>query len=57
MSSTNEPGAQQFPLNDPEFQRYITNLKTFISLFPPGKMKEELWHLACTLYEKHDEAN
>ncbi len=57
MSTNNDSGAPQSPLNDPEFQRYINNLKAFIALFPPGKMSEELWHLACTLYEKHDEAD
>jgi hypothetical protein len=54
MSSTNESAAW---FNDPEFQQYITDLKAFISLFPPGKMNDELWQLVCTLYDKHDEVN
>jgi hypothetical protein len=56
MSSANESAAQQFH-SDPELRRYVSNLKTFISFFPPGKMNEELWHLACVLYNKHDESN
>jgi hypothetical protein len=54
MSSANESAAR---FNDPELQRYVTNLKTFISLFPPGQMNEELWRLACLLYNKHNEAD
>jgi hypothetical protein len=57
MSSANESSAQQFPHSDPDLRRYVSNLKEFISFFTPGKMKEEIWHLACVLYEKHDEAN
>ncbi len=52
MSSTNESAGW---FNDPELQRYISNLKTFISLFPPGKMNDELWQLACFIYDKHEE--
>jgi hypothetical protein len=54
MSSINESAGRQFH-SDPELQRYITNLKTFISLFPPGKMNEELWQLACFVYNKQEE--
>ncbi len=56
MSLTNDPTGQ-FPFNDPDLKRYVSNLKAFISLFPPGKMNVELWHLACLLYDKHDETN
>ncbi len=52
MSSANESAAS---FNDPELQRYVTNLKKFISLFPPGKMNEELWQLACFIYDKQEE--
>jgi hypothetical protein len=55
MNSANESAARQF--NDPDMQRYLSNLKTFLSLFPPGKMNEELWKFACMLYYKHEETN
>jgi hypothetical protein len=49
--------AQELFSNDPDLQRYLSNLKAFLSLFPPDKMNEELWQLACFVYEKQDETN
>ncbi len=48
---------QELLRNDPELQQYLADLKSFLSLFPPDKMNDELWNLACFVYDKKDETN